>query len=82
MKNKKLVDYIVLGLLTLFVCLAALTTIRHINKSAASPLDGMMRRVDSLKRDSAGRKTYDSFMRVHPGILDSIITAQKYYEEK
>ena len=94
MNSKKLWDIIVLGGMTLFVFLGAMITVRKMNRDQPATqgnhsivpesqlIDSAMHRLDSLKKDPAGRRTYDSFMRAHPGILDSMITAQKYYQNK
>jgi hypothetical protein len=32
----------------------------------------LLRRLDSLRRDSAGRQVYDSLLRMRPGLMDSL----------
>ena len=32
----------------------------------------LLRRLDSLRRDSTGRRVYDSLMRMRPGLMDSL----------
>jgi hypothetical protein len=32
----------------------------------------LLRRLDSLRRDSAGRSVYDSLLRMRPGLMDSL----------
>jgi hypothetical protein len=32
----------------------------------------LLRRLDSLRRDSAGRRVYDSLLRMRPGLMDSL----------
>lgn len=39
-------------------------------------------RMDSLSRDSSGRKEYDSISRARPGLMDSARTAETYYSHR
>jgi len=38
-----------------------------------------LKRMDSLRQDSAGRGEYDSICRLRPGLIDSALKAERYY---
>ena len=44
-----------------------------------SAIRGLLRRVDSLEADSAGRRLFDSLVRARPGLLDSAKIAERYF---
>lgn len=55
-------------------------------KSASLPripieLQTARKYLDSLARDSTGRKVYDSLIASRPGLLDSLMSAEYYYRE-
>jgi len=39
----------------------------------------LLRRVDSLRNDSSGRRVYDSLVESRPGLLDSARVAERFY---
>jgi hypothetical protein len=39
----------------------------------------LLRHVDSLAADSAGRRVFDSLVRARPGLLDSARKAERYF---
>lgn len=48
-------------------------------RDIAQGLRVLLRRVDSLRNDSAGRRTYDSLVRARPGLLDSARVVERIY---
>ena len=38
-----------------------------------------LKRMDSLRRDPSGKKEYDSICHARPGLIDSALTAERYY---
>jgi hypothetical protein len=49
------------------------------DRELAGALRVLLRRVDSLRCDSSGRRVYDSLVRARPGLLDSARVAERFY---
>lgn len=49
------------------------------DRELARALRMLLRRVDSLRVDSSGRRAYDSLVRSRPGLLDSARVAERFY---
>jgi hypothetical protein len=49
------------------------------DRALAQALGVLLRRVDSLRNDSSGRRVYDSLVELRPGLLDSARVAERFY---
>jgi hypothetical protein len=49
------------------------------DRELAQALRMLLRRVDSLRNDSTGRRVYDSLVESRPGLLDSARVAERFY---
>jgi hypothetical protein len=49
------------------------------DRELAGALRMLLRRVDSLRNDSSGRRVYDSLVESRPGLLDSSRVAERFY---
>lgn len=49
------------------------------DREVAQALRVLLRRVDSLRNDSTGRRVYDSLVGARPGLLDSARVAERFY---
>jgi hypothetical protein len=49
------------------------------DRELAQALRMLLRRVDSLRTDSTGRRVYDSLVAARPGMLDSARVAERFY---